>query len=181
MPKESYNDLITVIAEDKYLLASLLGKWSSSREDAARTLIKIFENQNRAQEFLFGVIDQEVMSTGQFISAQSFLSFLLFLSFQNPKPNQTAFLFAADPNTIFRGNSMASKGVDVYMKLTAMPYLKRVIQPIIHDIVTFKKSCEVDPTRLEKNDDIAKNWKNLTHFCEVAFESIMKSTTDCPL
>jgi len=66
------------------------------------------------------------------------------------------------------------------MKLSALPYLKGVIQPIISEIVNFKRSCEVDPTRLEKNDDLAKNWKNLTTFCEVAFDSIMKSAAECP-
>jgi len=77
LPAESYTDLIGVIAEERYLLASLLGKWSTSREDAARTLIKIFEDSGRAQEFLFGVIDQEVTST-----CTIFLLFLpLFLLF----------------------------------------------------------------------------------------------------
>jgi len=76
---------------------------------------------------------------------------------------------------------MASKALDVYMKLSAPGYLKLVLQPLILEIITSKKSCEVDPNRMEdKADDMPKNWKNLLHFCEMAFDAITNSATECP-
>ena len=63
MPEGYYEDLLKIISEEKFLLSSLLGKYSPNREDAARNLIKIFDHQDRAKEFLFGVIEQEVAVT----------------------------------------------------------------------------------------------------------------------
>jgi hypothetical protein len=141
--------MIDLLPQENYLLPSLLGKWSTHREDAARAAIKIFQHEGKAKEFLCGVIEQEVLAT-------------------------------IDPNTIFRGNSMGSKALDVYMKLAAQPFLRKVLTPIVREIITSKKSCEVDPTRLEKGDDLAKNLKQLIAMCDMAFGAIMKASSECP-
>ena len=36
------------------------------------------------------------------------------------------------------------------MKLVGMPYLFSVLKPVMDDILKQEKSCELDPTRLEK-------------------------------
>jgi len=75
---------------------------------------------------------------------------------------------------------MASKSLDVYMKLTAMPYLQKVLAPVVKEIISFKKSCELDPTRLEKGEDLNKNLKNLISLCELAVNAIFQSAPECP-
>jgi len=76
---------------------------------------------------------------------------------------------------------MASKSLDIYMKLTAMPYLQHVLGGIIKEIITSKQNCELDPTRLEKPEDAPRNLSALLGYCEAIIEAIFKSVHSCPV
>lgn len=86
----------------------------------------------------------------------------------------------SDPDVIFRANTLGTKTLDYFMKLAGMPYLKKTLQKLITDVFTQKKPCEVDPTRLEKTDDISKNFANLLSYCEDFTSAILNSVDDCP-
>jgi len=169
-----YIQLLEIIREDNYLISSLLGKFSSNREGAAGSLIKIFDTESRAIHFIFGVIEQEVNSTS------ILLSLPLRFSYSPGFPSAINFSLLVDPNTLFRGNSMASKGIDVFMKLTAMPYLHKTLKTTVEEIIKAKEPCEVDPTRLDKSADVSKNLQNLLSNCDKCFQSILDSASDCP-
>ena len=64
---------------------------------------------------------------------------------------------------------------------SALEYLSDTIGPVIREIMISKKSAEVDPTRLEKNDDIKKNWKVLKAFTSSLIDAIFKSADRVPL
>ena len=46
------------------------------------------------------------------------------------------YLFNSDPNTLFRGNSVASKVIDEFMKVVGHSYLHRTLQPCIDEVCT---------------------------------------------
>ena len=46
------------------------------------------------------------------------------------------YLFNSDPNTLFRGNSVASKFIDEFMKVVGHSYLHRTLQPCIDEVCT---------------------------------------------
>jgi len=75
---------------------------------------------------------------------------------------------------------MSSKAVDVYMKLTALGYLQSTLGEHIKEIITSKKSLEVDPTRLEKTDDVKKHWKQAKATVTLIVEAIFKSRDKVP-
>ena len=85
-----------------------------------------------------------------------------------------------DVNTLFRGNSMASKGIDVYMKLVGFPYLQETLSAHIKNILTENNPCEVDPMRLNKGDDLEKNWKNLEAYVTSTIDIVLASASKCP-
>ncbi|KYR02117.1 RasGTPase-activating protein [Tieghemostelium lacteum] len=85
-----------------------------------------------------------------------------------------------NPDIIFRGNSLATKSVDLYMKLIGLPYLTATIGPHIKKIYSSKKSCEIDPTKIEKGEDIKKNGKNLLAWVKKITHSILSSVNHCP-
>ncbi|EGC28522.1 hypothetical protein DICPUDRAFT_160044 [Dictyostelium purpureum] len=85
-----------------------------------------------------------------------------------------------NPDIIFRGNSLATKSVDLYMKLIGIPYLAQTIGPLIKKIYSSKKSCEIDPTKLEKGEDIKKNCKNLLSWVKKMTNAILSSVNNCP-
>ena len=44
--------------------------------------------------------------------------------------------FHSDPNTLFRGNSVASKVIDEFMKEVGHSYLHRTLQPCIDEVIS---------------------------------------------
>jgi len=71
------------------------------------------------------------------------------------------FLIFRDPNTIFRGNSLASKLVDELMKVSGPHYLRSTLKPVIDAVLAERKPCEVDPLRLDKPEEATANLENL--------------------
>ena len=50
--------------------------------------------------------------------------------------------------TLFRGNSLATKCIDQYMKIIGLAYLKKVVKPLIDRVFSEAKDCEIDPTKV---------------------------------
>ena len=53
---------------------------------------------------------------------------------------------SSDPNTLFRGNSLASKVIDEYMKLVGQSYLQETVQCCIDEVSD--RTANVDLKRL---------------------------------
>lgn len=93
---------------------------------------------------------------------------------------------------IFRSNTVASKSVDLYMKLTGGPYLHWCLKDIVQQIYTHstsgKKSCELDSQRfeMEKFDEKKaqklreKNLVTLIGYVDQIFTRIKTSFLYCP-
>ena len=64
---------------------------------------------------------------------------------------------SSDPNTLFRGNSLASKLIDESMKVVGQSYLQRTLQSCIDEIFEAQKPCEIDTSRLTENDNVDIN------------------------
>ncbi|XP_076324163.1 ras GTPase activating protein 1 [Tachypleus tridentatus] len=85
-----------------------------------------------------------------------------------------------DPNTIFRGNTLVSKCMDEFMKLTGMHYLHETLQSTIHYICMDHKPCEIDPTKLRDGENIETNMANLKDYVQRTFRAITSSALVCP-
>jgi len=85
-----------------------------------------------------------------------------------------------DVNIIFRGNSLTTKVIDLYMKVVAMNHLHSVVTDLVEEVYKDKESCEIDPSRLEKSEDIEENTKRLISYCTRFFEAIASSIGKLP-
>uniref|UniRef100_A0AAY4CKK5 RAS p21 protein activator 3 n=1 Tax=Denticeps clupeoides TaxID=299321 RepID=A0AAY4CKK5_9TELE len=85
-----------------------------------------------------------------------------------------------DPNTIFRGNSLTSKCIDETMKLAGMHYLQVTLKPIIDEICTDHKPCEIDPVKLKESENLDTNRENLRQYVDRIFNVITTSGVRCP-
>lgn len=94
--------------------------------------------------------------------------------------NSTEIDSTPNPDIIFRGNSLATKSVDQYMKLVGTPYLNHVLRALIKKLYASNKTCEVDPSKLERGEDLKQNWKNLIYWVNLFTESIFESLDKCP-
>ncbi|XP_051717328.1 neurofibromin isoform X1 [Ctenopharyngodon idella] len=86
--------------------------------------------------------------------------------------------------TLFRGNSLASKIMTFCFKVYGAAYLQKLLEPLLKGIITTPEwqqiSFEVDPTRLEPAENLEENQKNLLQITDRFFLAIINSSSEFP-
>ncbi|XP_040571379.1 neurofibromin isoform X2 [Lepeophtheirus salmonis] len=86
--------------------------------------------------------------------------------------------------TLFRGNSLGSKIMAFCFKIYGATYLQGLLEPLIQELIDNAASStarfEVDPARLEPNDDIEENKRNLKTITQNVFDAITSSADRFP-
>ncbi|XP_023678212.1 ras GTPase-activating protein 2 [Paramormyrops kingsleyae] len=85
-----------------------------------------------------------------------------------------------EANTIFRGNSLATRCIDDMMKIVGRSYLTMTLKPVLDEICDTNKSCEIDPLKQKDGDNPDANKENLQQFVQKVFSSITQSSVSCP-
>uniref|UniRef100_A0A7E4WAN9 Ras-GAP domain-containing protein n=1 Tax=Panagrellus redivivus TaxID=6233 RepID=A0A7E4WAN9_PANRE len=73
---------------------------------------------------------------------------------------------------MFRGNSLATKAMEAYMKLVAAEYLKHTLEGYIKEVVECQADCEVDPQKLSNSAGLDRNRMNLVKLAQSAWFNI---------
>uniref|UniRef100_H3BYU9 Neurofibromin n=1 Tax=Tetraodon nigroviridis TaxID=99883 RepID=H3BYU9_TETNG len=84
--------------------------------------------------------------------------------------------------TLFRGNSLASKIMTFCFKVYGAAYLQKLLEPLLRGVITTPDhiSFEVDPTRLEQGENLEENQSNLLQITERFFQAIIGSSSEFP-
>ncbi|XP_039680883.1 neurofibromin isoform X6 [Perca fluviatilis] len=84
--------------------------------------------------------------------------------------------------TLFRGNSLASKIMTFCFKVYGAAYLQKLLEPLLRGVITTPEhiSFEVDPTRLEQGENLEDNQRNLLQITERFFQAIIGSSSEFP-
>uniref|UniRef100_A0A672PC20 Neurofibromin 1 n=2 Tax=Sinocyclocheilus grahami TaxID=75366 RepID=A0A672PC20_SINGR len=87
--------------------------------------------------------------------------------------------------TLFRGNSLASKIMTFCFKVYGAAYLQKLLEPLLRGIITTPEwqqiSFEVDPTRLDQQaENLEENQKNLLQITDRFFLAIINSSNEFP-
>uniref|UniRef100_A0A8C7XK08 RAS p21 protein activator 2 n=1 Tax=Oryzias sinensis TaxID=183150 RepID=A0A8C7XK08_9TELE len=85
-----------------------------------------------------------------------------------------------EANTIFRGNSLATRCIDDMMKIVGKSYLAVTLKPVIDEICDSNKSCEIDPIKLKEGDNVEVNKEHLQGYVQKVFSLITQSSSSCP-
>ncbi|XP_004525608.1 GTPase-activating protein isoform X2 [Ceratitis capitata] len=85
-----------------------------------------------------------------------------------------------DPTTIFRGNTLVSKMMDEAMRLSGLPYLHQTLRPVLAQILSEKKPCEIDPSKVKDRSAVDTNLNHLQAYVERVFDAITQSAVRCP-
>lgn len=85
-----------------------------------------------------------------------------------------------DPNTLFRGNSIASKLMSHFARSIGTQYLVGTLRRGVELVMQSTQSCEVDPQRLKEGESITKNMDHLQCCVEVFLKDIFNSVEVCP-
>eukprot|EP00794_Sanderia_malayensis_P014143 gene14143-15620_t len=146
-------NLVTWMSEDGDLpiaMALTNVTLSEQLDDLALVFVTIFDSKNMLRELFSNLFKQEVE-------------------------------LAEGMQTLFRGNSLASKTMAYAFKLYGGSYLRRLLEPgmavMVHDC---ESSYEVDPTRVEKNENIGSNAKNLLFLAQSLIDRLIDSAESFP-
>ncbi|KAL0994193.1 hypothetical protein UPYG_G00119000 [Umbra pygmaea] len=86
--------------------------------------------------------------------------------------------------TLFRGNSLASKIMTFCFKVYGATYLQKLLEPLLRGVISGPEwqliSFEVDPTRLEQSEVLEENQRNLLQITNRFFLAIINSSTEFP-
>ncbi|XP_042885679.1 disabled homolog 2-interacting protein-like, partial [Penaeus japonicus] len=93
-----------------------------SKEDIATTLINIMQKEERAITFLVSLILSDIQRIGD-------------------KKTENEHL-------LFRGNSVATKAIEAYMRLVGEHYLQETLSDSIQTVIATSEDLEVDPLRI---------------------------------
>lgn len=82
---------------------------------------------------------------------------------------------------MFRGNTLATKAMESFMKLVADDYLDSTLSDFIKTVLQCEDSCEVDPQKLGNvsNSSLEKNRALLMRYVEVAWTKILNKYVAC--
>lgn len=95
--------------------------------------------------------------------------------------NWFAILLALDDERLtFRGNSLATKAMEAYLKLTGDRYLQETLSAVVRGAVE-GGDCEVDPLKVASVAALHKQQQNLRAAVELAWSRILASHVHFPL
>lgn len=85
-----------------------------------------------------------------------------------------------DENLTFRGNSLATKSVDAFMKMIGLSYLRKAIGATIETIYKCSVDPEIDPQRMISENTLEENQKNILKFVEDIWGTVSTSHSYIP-
>jgi len=86
-----------------------------------------------------------------------------------------------DDRLTFRGNSLATKAMEAYLKLTGEKYLHETLSELVSNVMQTGFDCEVDPLKAGSASNLAKQQANLRNAVETTWNRILSSHTSFPL
>uniref|UniRef100_A0A3Q0SLU9 Ras GTPase-activating protein 1 n=1 Tax=Amphilophus citrinellus TaxID=61819 RepID=A0A3Q0SLU9_AMPCI len=85
-----------------------------------------------------------------------------------------------EATTLFRATTLASTLMEQYMKATATPFVHHALKDTILRIMESKQSCELNPSKLEKNEDVNMNLAHLLNILSELVEKIFMAAEILP-
>jgi hypothetical protein len=86
-----------------------------------------------------------------------------------------------DERLTFRGNSLATKAMEAYLKLTGDRYLQETLGELVSCVLSSGQDCEVDPLKVASVAALRKQQDNLRAAVEMAWSRILSSHQSFPV
>ncbi|XP_054273191.1 ras GTPase-activating protein raskol isoform X2 [Macrosteles quadrilineatus] len=86
-----------------------------------------------------------------------------------------------DDRLTFRGNSLATKAMEAYLKLTGEKYLHSTLGELVAGVLGAGVDCEVDPLKAGGGAALARNQLNLRNAVETTWAKILSSAATFPV
>ncbi|EEB13509.1 Ras GTPase-activating protein, putative [Pediculus humanus corporis] len=85
-----------------------------------------------------------------------------------------------ETSTLFRGASLTTTIMDLYMKSICDGFLQASVQEIVIKLLEAKQSCELNPSKMNSPDDACSNAEFLLQILDEVTHAIFTSADACP-
>ncbi|XP_074701115.1 ras GTPase-activating protein 4-like isoform X1 [Strix aluco] len=173
LPSHCYQPLVQLLCQEV----------KSGRQDGQVHLVTLLDETTTAECRQEVAVNLVRLFLGQGL-VKEFLDLLFELELAKP----------CEPNTLFRSNSLASKSMESFLKVTGMLYLHTVLGSTITRVFEEKKYVELDPGKVEVKDVgcsglhrvqtegevIEQGRQHLQSYLGELLDAIVKSAPACP-
>lgn len=83
--------------------------------------------------------------------------------------------------TLFRGNTLLTKALDLYMKRVGATYLEETLGRKMREVAIYEPDCEVDPNKVLEGANKERNWTRLMDVTKETWQAIYRSAEQCPM
>ncbi|KAI1260972.1 Rho GTPase activation protein [Xylariaceae sp. FL1019] len=197
-----YDELIVLANQDYKPLSDLLHQFGSgltsqitqSAPGMMRRLSEIFLNifqvTNTAHKWLSALVEDEIDGVGNHNNNMKKLRFSRRM--QSNESSQSAsereqFVrdmsksLTGEANLLFRGNTLLTQALEFHMRRLGKEYLEEILGEKILEINEINPDCEVDPSRIEREEDLHQHWSLLIRFTTELWEIIASSVKKLPM
>lgn len=199
--KLDHTELIVLTTKDYEPLSELLHKFSTGLTTQmahampgmlrriSEMLLNIFHVSGTANEWLMSLVEDEIDGVGN----QNSMKRLRFS--RRMKSNESATSasdreqlvrdmsksLTGEANLLFRGNTLLTQALEFHMRRLGKEYLDDILRDKINEINQINPDCEVDPSRIERVEDLQQHWRLLIQFTTELWELISVSANRLPL
>lgn len=85
-----------------------------------------------------------------------------------------------DTSLIFRGNSLATKSIESYMKLIGDIYLKQTLSDLVKSIIDTTQDFEIDPSKVTNQNNLQQNREELIQILHLVCGRVFNSCIHFP-
>lgn len=152
----------------------------------ASTLLKIYQVAGKASDWIMSLAEAEIDGPYKETAAHKLMTDQITYDQADPDGdhNRREIMAKAtmmDANILFRGNSLLTKALDAHMKRLGREYLDETLGAHLKKIAEEDTHYEVDPLRIERQEDLGKNWKHLLSITRSIWQAIYQSPQRCPI
>ena len=160
----------------------------SELNQLSQTLLNIFQVSGQAVEWISSLVEDEIDGVHK-ESTVNRLRYTRRIHSNDARDSgqEREFLVrdlgrtaTVEANLLFRGNSILTKALDLHMRRLGKEYLEETIGDRLRSIDESDPECEVDPSRVQRADDLDRNWRVLITLTTGVWKSISASASRCP-
>ncbi|KAK7085507.1 Disabled 2-interacting protein, partial [Halocaridina rubra] len=122
-----------------------------AKEDVATALVHVMEAENAAIPFLVSLILSDIQR------------------------------IVDNDHLLLRGNSIATKAIEAYMRLVGENYLQEILSQSIQALIASSEDLEVDPLRIANVTSLPAHREALKHWASRIWEKILNSSHKFPV
>ena len=160
----------------------------SDLNQLSETLLNIYQVSGQAREWISALVEDEIDGVHKESSSSRLKYTTRIHSNESRDSSQDREVLVRDlgrtatveVNLLFRGNSLLTKALDLHMRRLGKEYLDETVGERLRDIEESDLESEVDPSRVPREDDLERNWRNLASLTEKIWSAIASSANRCP-